>query len=363
MCTPAPEFPDQACSSNSFFAIVPQDSLRQLIDQFSLSGCCLFRFCLKQQQPDLMTYASNSLDDDLPDLASTINWQRILTEQPLVVSRLENDSLPENFQFYGCIYHSTPEFLNYLLCWHHTSLSQHQQYGISLYAQVLSQQLLPPLSNLGSSPLTETLQRTRHQLRTPLSLMLMYVDLLEVKLIDSASQEWLNNLRTIIGEMYVSLNHLTEGTSSIHQHFENYDLRQLLEECCQEMQPWIHKKQLSLVYDVQPLWVRANRWKMKQVLQNLLSNAIAFSPIAEQITCEWQIFQTEVLIKISDRGPGLSSEDLRSFGTPYYSRRPGGTGLGLAIAKQIILEHQGSFWAENLPDGGAQLCIMLPRNL
>lgn len=207
----------------------------------------------------------------------------------------------------------------------------------------------------------ETLQRVRHQLRTPLSLMLMYVDLLKAKPEDSTAQEWLDNLKTIIGEMYVSLDHLTQCPASNDRRFEDQDLRQLWQECCQEMQPWIQKKQLSIVYDIQPLWVRVDRWKMKQVLQNLLSNAIAFSPISEQITLEWHITQTEVLIKISDHGPGLSPEDLQSLGTSYYSRRPGGTGLGLAIAKQMILEHQGRFWAENVPKGGAQFCILLPR--
>jgi signal transduction histidine kinase len=127
------------------------------------------------------------------------------------------------------------------------------------------------------------------------------------------------------------------------------------------MQTWLAQKQLKVIYDSQPLWLRGHIWKIKQVWQNLLSNAIAYSPFNGQITLTWQVFQTEVLIKISDNGPGLSPEDLRSIGTPFYSRRPGGTGLGLAIAKQFILEHQGSLWADNLPEGGAQFCITLPR--
>jgi signal transduction histidine kinase len=127
------------------------------------------------------------------------------------------------------------------------------------------------------------------------------------------------------------------------------------------MQPWLKEKHIQLIYDHQPLKLHINGWKIKQALQNLLSNAIAFSPPERQITCEWQVFQTEVLIKIRDEGPGLSAEDLRSWGTPFYSRRPGGTGLGLAIAKEIIAEHKGSLWAENLPQCGAQFCIVLPR--
>ncbi|MBD2119522.1 sensor histidine kinase KdpD, partial [Trichocoleus sp. FACHB-262] len=202
---------------------------------------------------------------------------------------------------------------------------------------------------------------TRHQLRTPLALMLLYIDLLTAATRDSRSQEWLKNLRHTTEEMHTSLNYLTEVDAAPDQRFGSYDLHQLFEQCNQAMQPWLQEKQLRLGYDGPSLELWGDRWEIKQVLQNLLSNAIAFSPIGGRITCEWQSFQTEVLIRIRDEGPGLSPEDLRLWGTPFYSRRPGGTGLGLAIAKQIVLKHKGSLWAENLSERGAQFCIVLPR--
>ena len=72
------------------------------------------------------------------------------------------------------------------------------------------------------------------------------------------------------------------------------------------------------------------------------------------------IFQEEVLIKISDQGKGLSSEDIQKIFTPFYTRRPGGIGLGLTIAKKIILDHHGNLWAQSLSESGAQFCIILP---
>jgi signal transduction histidine kinase len=59
----------------------------------------------------------------------------------------------------------------------------------------------------------------------------------------------------------------------------------------------------------------------------------------------------------------MSQQDLENLFTPFYSKRPGGTGLGLAIAKKIILDHQGSLWAQNLPVGGAQFSMSLPRSI
>ena len=73
------------------------------------------------------------------------------------------------------------------------------------------------------------------------------------------------------------------------------------------------------------------------------------------------VFRDEVLVKVSDQGPGLSEEDLKQAFTPFYTRRPGGTGLGLAIAKKIILDHKGSLWVQNLSSGGAQFSFSLPR--
>jgi signal transduction histidine kinase len=100
---------------------------------------------------------------------------------------------------------------------------------------------------------------------------------------------------------------------------------------------------------------------MKQVFENLLSNAIDFSPVGGIVTCDWRGFRNEVLVEIGDQGAGLSQEDLKEAFTPFYSRRPGGTGIGLTIAKKIILDHQGSIWVQNLTRGGAQFSFTLPR--
>jgi signal transduction histidine kinase len=107
--------------------------------------------------------------------------------------------------------------------------------------------------------------------------------------------------------------------------------------------------------------VAVDRSQIKQVFDNLLSNAVHFSPFGGTVTCQWQIFRHEVLFEISDQGPGLSEEDLKQAFTAFYSRRPGGTGLGLAIAKKIILDHHGNLWVQNLPGGGAQFSFTLPR--
>ena len=103
-------------------------------------------------------------------------------------------------------------------------------------------------------------------------------------------------------------------------------------------------------------------WQFEQVLQNLLDNAIYYSPVGGTITINWHGPPKAVLVTIRDQGPGIGDEsDPQELFLPFYSQREGGTGLGLAIAKKIILDHQGSIGAETLPQGGAQFSVFLPH--
>lgn len=354
------EFSKPAPLENQIQTSTLQTSLKRFVNQFSLVGGCVLRFCAGQQKPYSFAYWSNAaIPEILFQLEAEIAVPESLVAQPFEIFPIQTN--PDSpYQVYACLCQNSPQGRDYLVCWQDTALSDHQQYGIGLYAQTLSDQIPAPAPDF--QQVQEALHRTRHQLRTPLALILLYVDLLKATAVDRKAQEWLTNLRSTAEDMHVSLDHLTESGSVPAHEPSNYDLRQLLEECYQGMKPWIEQKQLTFVYGNQPLWLQVDGWKLKQVFQNLISNAIAFSPTAGQVTCEWQAFQSEVLIKISDNGPGLTTEDLRLLGTPFYSRRPGGTGLGLSIARQIVLEHRGSLWANNLPTGGAQFCIMLPRN-
>lgn len=344
-----------------------QPCLDQFVQQFELCGCALiwsdrpspsaaeslqWLGCYSRGQ---MECPDHELRQQLEAAIALAQWQQ---SHPLEVIALPtaNPSFP--FQVYGCWWsHATSE-RNYLLCWHTIAFSEHQSYGMQLYAQALTAMLVTE-TEACSLKMHKVLQQSRHQLRTPLSLISLYAELLQTVASDSQSQQWVQNLRSTIEEMHISLNHLTELTPV--KLLVSVDLRQLIIQCIQGLQPWIDQKQLTVMYDSQPLWVQVDEWKIRQVFQNLLSNAIAFAPSGGYITWEWQSFQAEVLIKIRDNGPGLSAEDLRFIGTPFYSRRPGGTGLGLSIARQIVSDHHGSLWGDNLPDGGAQFCVTLPK--
>jgi signal transduction histidine kinase len=126
-------------------------------------------------------------------------------------------------------------------------------------------------------------------------------------------------------------------------------------------------KQIRLqvsVPDDLPL-VRGNGRRLGQVLNNLLDNAIKFTPPQHQVTLRAAVAGNEVRVDISDQGPGIPTADLpRLFEKFYRTRRsedsPPGTGLGLSIARSIVQAHAGRIWAESQEGQGATLSFALP---
>ena len=106
--------------------------------------------------------------------------------------------------------------------------------------------------------------------------------------------------------------------------------------------------------------------RFRQVLVNLLTNALRYTPRQGKIHIQVLRKDQEVEVRVADSGPGISPEEIPHLFERFYrgdrarSRRQGGSGLGLAISKQLIEAHRGRIWAENDPRGGAIFVIRLP---
>lgn len=114
--------------------------------------------------------------------------------------------------------------------------------------------------------------------------------------------------------------------------------------------------------------VQADKQGMEEVLTNLITNAIKYSPEGGSITVSAEIDGDSVSIKVSDTGYGIPEEDLAEIFTRFYrvkdknTREIHGTGLGLAIVKSIIDAHQGSIRVESKPDHGTTFTVLLPKD-
>lgn len=205
------------------------------------------------------------------------------------------------------------------------------------------------------------LHQTTHQLGTPLSLITLYADMLRVKTPPENGQDYLAPLQQAVKQLHHHLQDLIDDEEEDTPIVEPCNLTELVAENIRVLHPRLQNQGIEIHYPRTSEVVWIDRWQMLQVFDNLLSNALHFSPQGSQITLTWQRFQAEMLIEVRDQGPGLSTEDLCCMFSPYYSRRQGGRGLGLAIAQQIICRHRGRLWASNLPEGGAQFSISLPQ--
>ncbi|WP_265266541.1 sensor histidine kinase [Spirulina subsalsa] len=209
--------------------------------------------------------------------------------------------------------------------------------------------------------LEQVIQRLEHQLRNPLGLIALSAETLRLGLAEESrlSQQAMV-IRDTVHDLTQHLTDLLYCGQQANLQIAPYNIRTILLNSLQGLYPFLEEKKIEVDYPEQPVIIPVDQWQIKQVFDNILSNAIHFSPVEEIITCNWQVFKNEVLIEIRDRGCGLSPDEVSRVFQPFYSRRAGGQGLGLAIAQKIILDHQGRLWASNLADGGAQFSFVLP---
>ncbi|HYW08161.1 MAG TPA: ATP-binding protein, partial [Longimicrobium sp.] len=109
--------------------------------------------------------------------------------------------------------------------------------------------------------------------------------------------------------------------------------------------------------------VLADRDRVVQVLDNLLANALKFTPAGGSVTVSAAPRGGEVLVSVEDSGPGLPEQDLeRVFDRFWQAERSDhrGLGLGLAIVRGLVEAHDGRVWVENRPEGGASFRFTIP---
>lgn len=115
-----------------------------------------------------------------------------------------------------------------------------------------------------------------------------------------------------------------------------------------------------------PLWVEIDTDKIIQVIDNIMNNAIKYSPDGGVITCRLLETHNNVIMSITDQGLGMPKKELAHIFERFYrvdkarSRAQGGTGLGLAISKEVIEMHKGRIWVDSIEGKGSTFYISLP---
>jgi len=111
--------------------------------------------------------------------------------------------------------------------------------------------------------------------------------------------------------------------------------------------------------------ILADENRVEQVLSNLISNAIKYAP-AGKIRISGQVRPEQVIVCVSDEGPGIEARDLPHIFDRFYRstgavKHTKGAGLGLYLARAIVEAHGGRIWVDPQPAAGARICFSLPR--
>ena len=174
----------------------------------------------------------------------------------------------------------------------------------------------------------------------------MIQDLLHLSRIDSGKSE-LNKELIDLGALFMQvLNRFEMLLASEEYNNNNYRLEN-------------HLINEAVFVDIDPD-------RITQVLDNIMNNAIKYSPDGGTITSRMVVSENEVIISIKDEGMGIPAEDLEFIFHRFYrvdrarSRAMGGTGLGLAISREVIEQHDGRIWAESVEREGTTFYIALP---
>ncbi len=222
---------------------------------------------------------------------------------------------------------------------------------------------------------TDFLANVSYQLRTPLNAIMGFAEMLNQQYFGKLNDRQLEYTSSMIeaGQRLVSLVNDILDLSTIEAGYlklypAEVRVRSLIEQVVQLTEEWARKQKLDLIIQCPDdrLTVTADERRMKQVLLNLISNAINYSPNGGRVTISAQRAGDFVLIGVRDTGTGIPAADLERVFTPFEKihskkiHRRSGAGLGLALVKSIVQLHGGDVTIESKEGAGTHVICKLP---
>ena len=215
-----------------------------------------------------------------------------------------------------------------------------------------------------------------HELRTPLTSVKSYLEALdEGALYEPVAPDFIkvsldetNRMMRMVTDL-LHLSRIDNATSHLDVELINFTaFITFILNRFDKIRSQDQEKKYELVrdYPITSVWIEIDTDKMTQVIDNILNNAIKYSPDGGKITVSMKTTDDQMILSISDQGLGIPKEDLPKIFDRFYrvdkarSRAQGGTGLGLAIAKEIIKQHNGFIWAKSEYGKGSTFTIVLP---
>ncbi|HEY4367927.1 MAG TPA: ATP-binding protein [Steroidobacteraceae bacterium] len=223
----------------------------------------------------------------------------------------------------------------------------------------------------------EVARRLAHEIKNPLTPIQLSAERIRRKLLGSMNEEQAQVLdratHTIVQQveaMKEMVNAFSEYARAPDMDLSRFDLNQLITEVAELYRAQGPERRPQLKLDPALTEIEADRGRLRQILHNLLANAIealegaapgAAPPVVRIETRRIETAGASVAeIVVEDNGPGFRPDVIGQVFDPYVTTKPKGTGLGLAIVKKIVEEHGGRIEADNARSGGARVRIELP---
>ncbi len=226
----------------------------------------------------------------------------------------------------------------------------------------------------------EFVSNVSHELRTPLTSVKSYVEALSdgawqdkeiapqfLKVVQDETERMIRMINDLL-----SLSRMDAGTTKLNLEYINinelfnYILNRFDMIIKKEEDPKKKKYTIERFFTKKDLWVEIDTDKFTQVIDNIMNNAIKYSPDGGVITARLLETHNHVIMSISDQGLGIPRKDLSHIFDRFFrvdkarSRKQGGTGLGLAISKEVVNMLGGQIWVDSVEGKGSTFYISLP---
>ncbi|NNU33024.1 PAS domain S-box protein [Mucilaginibacter sp. S1162] len=208
-----------------------------------------------------------------------------------------------------------------------------------------------------------------HELKTPLTSINGYLQLLSSLITDEKGKRFVDKTRQQVKKLNALVSDLLDVSSieagKLRFTEERFDIVQVIENVIELFAHSNNNYHIKLETDITELYINGDAHRIEQVLNNLLTNAIRYAPGSNQIIITLGREKNDVKIGVRDFGVGIAPEKLKQIFSRFYrvdetNPNVSGTGIGLYLSKEVITRHNGKIWAESEPGVGSTFWLTLP---
>lgn len=207
-----------------------------------------------------------------------------------------------------------------------------------------------------------------HEFKTPISVINVYADLLklygeDINLVNEAGENisyQSNRLKEMVDSI-LNLSSLEKYDFELN--FKNINLKKIIEDIVTAMKLKAEKNFISIILNMEDVFICADEESMRHIFINLLDNAIKYNTEGGKVIFASRGYDNYYIVQVIDNGIGITKDDSGKIFEPFYrvdkerTSSINGSGIGLTLVKKLVEKHKGEVWAESNSENGTTICI------